>query len=206
MKRWGISLVWLLLAGPLIWSATQGKDSPIIALNEGLGALLSGGLPVLALLLVLKQDLTPTARALRFGQGRRRLTLQALLLDAMAMLVLSIGIAALLILWLRGTRDPLFVRDLAATASLALAATLSLLLVMGGAYAWFKRSGPVLILIAGWILGQRDLPVRIAFPSGHIRYLVGLGTDLPLAGWTSLLCLYAMAAVGLCALLARVRD
>lgn len=206
MNRWGISLFWLLLSGPLVGAATQGNDSPVLALNEGLGALLSGALPVLALLLVLKQDFTPLGRQLRFGQGRRRLTLGALLQDTMVMLILSVAIATSLIVWLRGTGDPLFVRDLLATASLAVAASVSLLFVFGAAYAWFKRSGPIVLLIAGWILGHGDLSVRLAFPSGHIRHLIGIGTELPLAGWGSLLSLYAMAAAGLALLLVRVRD
>jgi hypothetical protein len=206
MNRRGISLFWLVLSGPFIWSATRSNDSPVIALNEGLGALLSGAFPVLALLLVLKQDFSPSGRELRFGQGRRRLTLSALLLDTLTMLSLSFAVATALIIWLRGTRDPLFVRDLLATASLAVAASVSLLFVLSAAYAWFKRPGPIVLLIAGWTLGHGDLPMRLAFPSGHIRYLVGAGTELPLAGWGSLLCLYGMAAVGLSLLLVRVRD
>jgi hypothetical protein len=37
-------------------------------------------------------------------------------------------------------------------------------------------------------------------PTGHVRFLLGLGAELPFPGWVSFACLYSMAAA-LCGLL-----
>jgi hypothetical protein len=204
MKELRTILLWALLMGPLVWSVSQGIDSPVDGLNRGLSALYLGGLPVLALALLFAEDFFPKTLGVRLGADRRRLVGKLLIRKLLALVGVALGGSILLIVSLRGLKDPLLLRDLLSTASIAVAASVSLLLMLSAARAWLGRPGLLGFVFLGWLIGPSDLAVRILLPSGHIRSLLGLGQQLPLAGWHSFFLLYALSAVSLILLRLRV--
>lgn len=204
MKHLRITLLWCLLMGPIVWSGAQGLDTKTEGLNRGLEALFLAGLPILALAFLYSDNFSPKNTEIRLGANRRHLVFRTVFGNVLALFIVAFFGGSLLILLLRGMKDPLLLRDLTSTGAISLAASLSIVGVLSAARAWLGKIGLIGLVLFGWLVDQGDLAMKVALPSGHLRSLLGLGQQLPIAGWLSLLCLYTMAGFSLLLLGLRV--
>lgn len=180
-----------LVAVPLTWSSILGAETRAETVTLALGSLLLGTLPLFATLLLYRDSFDAESPEVRYGQSRRVFAAHALLGHA-AWTVLFASVSATLAIAIhRGTRDPLLFRDLLATLPIALAGSLALLGFLSFGRYWLGKFGLIAALALTWLLGSLDIPISAAVPTGHMRSLLGVGTELPFAPWMSFLWLYA---------------
>src|SRR5690606_14578001 len=139
-----------------------------------------------------------------YGQSRHVLALKVLFRATLALLAFALLSTWFSLLVMRGFKDSLLISDLLATTPIALAASICISSSFAMVKAWLGRLGLGLLLLLFWFLGPLDLPVAALVPTGHVRYLLGIGHELPLPLWASFICLYVMAGAALGALFARV--
>lgn len=199
-----VSLCAILLL-PLTWSATFASETRAETVNQALASLLLGTLPLLGGMLLWTDRLKGDRAEVRYGESRRVYAARALLSVAGLLLMFASFGAILAITIYRGPRDALLLKDLLATLPIAFAGSQALTAFLALGRFWLGRTGLVLAMILTWVVGSLDLPISAAVPSGHIRYLVGVGAELPFAPWISFVCLYAMTLLAGGAALLRVR-
>lgn len=186
-----VALAALILL-PLTWSATLTAETRTETVNQALASLLLGSLPLLGGMLLWSERFQGDRAEVRYGKSRRTYAARTLLSVAgLLLLFASVG-SILAITIYRGPRDALLFRDLLATLPIAFAGSLALTAFLALGRFWLGRTGLVVAVILTWVIGSLDLPISAAVPTGHIRYLVGVGAELPFAPWVSFVCLYAM--------------
>ncbi len=196
----------VLCAIPLTWSATWAAETRTEVVNQALASLLLGTLPLVGVMLLWTERLTMDHPDVRYGESRRRRAAHALFRATALVVGFAIVGSGLSIVVYRGAGDPLVFKDLIATIPVAFAGSLGLMAFLAWSRVWLGKPGLVVALLACWILGSVDLPVAAAVPTGHVRHLIGVGTELPFRGWVSFLTLYAIAIVGTLATLLRVPE
>lgn len=138
------------------------------------------------------------AAAARHGTNRRARVVTALVavtagLAAVALLLTLVTLAAA-----RGLGDPRLLADLAATAPVALAAALAYGPWLGaGACFGSRGAGALVALLVDWLAGATALPIALATPRGHTRYLLGLESAFSFPPWLSFLALLGLGALGI---------
>lgn len=204
MKEVRFSLLSLAVALPLAWSTSLSADTRSEALNEVLATLLVGVVPLLATMLLWEEDFRGADIDVRYGRNRRTFALRTSGKILLTLIVVSCAFSWGAIGILRGMRDAELLRDLMSTTAIALPAALAIGAFLGAGRAWLGKPGLGVALIAAWALGPVDAIVSAIVPTGHVRFLVGAGADLPLPGWASLLVLWAMGGLWGTVLLFRV--
>jgi hypothetical protein len=204
MKEVRLSLLSVAVALPLAWSASLSADTRSEALNDVLAALLVGILPLLAAMLLWEETFRGADIDVRYGKNRRNFALRTSARILLTLIIVSVAFSWCAIGVLRGLRDPRLLRDLMSTTAVALPAALAIGAFLGAARAWLGKPGLGIALIIAWALGPVDAIVSAIVPTGHVRFLVGAGADLPLPGWGSLLILWAMAGIWATLLMVRV--
>lgn len=190
---------------PLTWSATFAAQTRVETVNQALASLLLGTLPLLCAMLLWGSGPQADRPEVRYGASRRAYAARSLLtVTTLALLFASVSVVLAISIY-RGLRDPLLLKDLLATLPVALAGSLAICGFLACGRSLLGRFGLVFAVILIWVIGSLDLPIAAAVPTGHIRYLIGVGTELPFAPWVSFVCLYAMALFTGGAALLRVR-
>lgn len=204
MKELRLTLLAAAIAVPLAWSSKFGTETRVEALNQVLLTLLVGVLPLLGGLLLWSEDFAGANIDVRYGRDRRTFAAESLLRVLGVLVVAGAAGGALPVVLIRGTSDPALGRDLLATLGVCVAGALGIGTYLGAARAWLGKWGLASALLLAWLLGPLDVIVSALTPTGHIRFLIGVGAEYPFPGWVSLACLYAMSAVLGAALFARV--
>lgn len=204
MKELRLSLLTAAIAVPLAWSAKFGAETRVEALNQVLLTLLVGVIPLLAGLLLWSEDFAGADIDVRYGRDRRAFAAQRLLRVLGVLTLASILAGALPVLLIRGWSDAALGRDLLATLGVCLAGALATGTYLSAARAWLGKWGLGFALLLAWLIGPLDVIISALVPTGHIRFLIGVGAEYPFPGWVSLLSLYGMSGVLGAALFARV--
>lgn len=204
MRELRLVLLAALVALPLAWSATFVAETRAEMINHALSVILLGTLPLLGVMLYFETDFRGADSDVRYGQSRHVLATKVLLRTTLALLAFALLSSWICLLVMRGFRDSFLLSDLLSTAPIALAASICISSSFAMVKVWLGRIGLGLLLLLSWFLGPLDLPVAALVPTGHVRYLLGIGAELPLPLWASFICLYVMAGVALGALFARV--
>lgn len=194
----------VLFALPLAWSAALAAETRTEMINQVLGALLIGALPLLAAMLLWDESFRGADVDVRYGQNRRRFATKRLAVTLSVLVAAAVGAGTLALGILRGPTHQLFLHDFLATSAVSIAGALSLGCFFGASRVWLGRGGLVAALILTWLLAPMDLVVSAAVPTGHVRSLLGLGMELPFPGWVSFASLYGTAALLGGLLLARI--
>jgi hypothetical protein len=181
-----------LLSLPLTWSATFAAETRTETVNQALASLLLGTLPLLGTMLLWSERFEQDRVEVRYGKSRRNFAARSLLGVAGLLLLFTTVSATFAITIYRGPKDPVLMRDLLATLPIAVAGSLAVASFLAFFRSLLGSAGLVLALVLIWVVGSLDLPIAAAVPTGHIRYLIGVGAELPFAPWISFACLYGM--------------
>lgn len=187
-------LLCLIFVGPLIVAASLGGEGKSEQVNRGLAAFLLYALPLFSGVLFFRKDPETEDSLVRFGADRRIAAQRRLLLRLAVLTLVTLLGSWLILLNLRGPRDPLLISDALSTSSVGLAAALS----VGGTVfllrAWGGIAGAGLFVVLLWVFAGLEQLLSAALPTGIVRSLLGMGEALPWPAWILFLALYAVAA------------
>jgi hypothetical protein len=211
--RAGMALAWARLRGPgtafaavtalvcaTLVAVIERSTEPYYAADRALtGGVFGLILPLLGYLVL--ERVTVGARLdhsvdelSRHGADRRWLGLGLYAVAALALAAIALLLAVTGVCLSRGAKDPLLLRDLAATSWIAV--------LSGVAYAaWFSLASLVgrrgrrgTAWLADLLLGSGGSVLAAPLPRGHVRNLLGGQPVLELTQWASAVALIALTA------------
>jgi len=204
----GRSLYRTSLAGALLTVAITGGlltdgGSTRAVTDQALSALLLATLPLMACLAVWGAGGAEDS-LLAFGGNRRWSIARQSAAFLWGLPLVSSLLAALVLVWTRGAKDPRLVDDLVVTLPVATMAALATICAFLAVGQWFGRPGLVVLSLVWLTFGQADLLLAAALPGGHVRHLLGVGMALPFDPAWSMAALWGFSLFGFAAWMLRV--
>jgi hypothetical protein len=144
------------------------------------------------------------APAARYGLDRRAALVRGWSAVTLGLVLYGCLLALVALLASRGLSDAKLGADLLATLPVAGAAAVAYgAWLAAGACFGLRGAGVLVALLVDWLAGATALPIALATPRGHVRYLLGLEGAFTHPAWVSFAALLGLSAVALGVVLGR---